>query len=129
MNTAKSALVQFEELPIKTLKRLHLVGPREKAGAVMMKDKIYEFFKVTAKHATEVKRFKRSQGYCGGEVACLAYVGMNQTICEGCSNVEKQRRQRRKTEGRTVRVSDYGKMRAQERKEEAAERKRLTGKP
>jgi hypothetical protein len=128
MNTAKSAIVQFEELPAKTRKRLHLVGPVEISGAVLMKDKIYGFFKATAKHATEVKRFKRSQGYCGGEVACLAYVGHNQTICEGCSNLARLRRQNLKEHGRKMRVSDYGRMRAQERKEEQAERARL-GKP
>jgi hypothetical protein len=124
-----TALAMFELLPQRALKRLKLTDLSTITGAILIKDRISTYFKNAAREETEVRRYKRTQGYCGGYVACLAFVGMNQSMCTECARVAREhaKRQRNGT-SRTTRQSEYGRMRAEERRIEREEKNRVAGK-
>lgn len=115
MKHNNTAISMFEQLPEQTRKKLNLVDLEAITGAVLIKDRIYGFYQRAAKEETQVRRFKRSHGYCGGRIYCLAYVGKEgETLCRQC---KRELAAQRGGEGRKNNRSAYGRMRLEERRQ------------
>jgi hypothetical protein len=130
-----NAIAMFEQLPARTRRKLDERDMESLTGAVLVKERIYQYAQLEAREKAQVKAYKRRHGYCGGRVTCLEYVGPNRTLCSACAaeqaayNDEAYARRRAKTQGergpeRRTRVTEYGAMRAEDRRLEREERER-----
>jgi hypothetical protein len=121
------ALALFERLPQATRKKLGYLSLESITGAVLIEDRIHQAYAACARIQTDLARFKRSQGYCGGEVSCMVFVGKDKRVimCDGCRRRAKEARQRAANgETRPRELTEYGKLRQKIRAQERAERER-----
>jgi len=83
-------------------------------GGAIVQDRIIAFFQGVWQLEKTLANFKVAHGYCGGFPNCTAYVGKNPKH-KACSKCRKQANNPK----RSNRVSEYGKMRRQQRKEQS----------
>lgn len=123
--SASTELILFNSLPQVTRRKLNVTDLKEVTGMILIKDRVQQYYSEDAHKRTTLRRFKRANGYCGGDVWCLAFTGPDKSLCPTChkhmqnlrNGVVKYKRG----------VSAYGQLRKRERAEEKAERDRTKG--
>ena len=110
----------IKTLPEATLKRLRLGDLALITGAVSVKERIEAFYRIIYSHQKELSQFKFSRGYCAGRPNCMAFVGKDSKhkTCAACRKYLADMRKRAEAgETRPSVPSEYGIIRARERKE------------
>lgn len=99
---------------------------RTAVDVIVIKERIQYTLQQQARLEADLRKFKRSRGYCGGERTCMVFTGDKHT-CKTCLDHYYHPHYRK-------RVTEYGKIRAREKaeerrkKHEAAEEKKRTKK-
>lgn len=73
----------LQQLPASARRKLNLVDLKAIAGALLIRDRIEQFFDDSYRREASLRKFKREHGYCGGRVTCLAFTGDGRT-CRPC---------------------------------------------
>ncbi len=111
----KGSLAAFAELiPQTTRKKLNLSDLKVLSGALLVKDRIEQFYDSTYQAEARLRKWKRSEGYCGGRPYCMTLTGPDHFYCKSCL-AEKARLLR--GEGRKNKRSDYGSIRLKEKQQ------------
>lgn len=82
---------------------------------IVIKDRIQRVYALCAREHVELRKFKRAHGYCGGSPSCME-ITEAEPYCVKCRKAQKNPRY-------TKPVYEYGKIRAEERKQD--KRKKL----
>jgi hypothetical protein len=90
-------------------------------GILLVKDRIHQFYAQTASLERGLNEFKRKHGYCSGRPFCMNPIPEGKTSCSECLKANANPKYKKK-------VSEYGKLRAIEKKEER-EGKKVQTKP
>lgn len=109
-----ASLAMVRALPKSTLRRLNLLDLKSIAGAVLIQDRIEQFYDACYRHEAALRKFKADNEYCAGRPYCLVRVGEAGGTCEAC-RLEAARIRRGET--RKVNRSEYGAMMLKKRRE------------
>ncbi len=117
-------LTDFARLvPQSVRQKLNLGELKALSGALLVKDRIQQFFMNCARQQSALQAWKVREGYCGGAPTCLVYLGPNSKF-KMCSSCRKNKVRWTRGETRKNKHSEYGAIRNKEKAAERAEKAR-----
>lgn len=122
MSKKGTSLAELAEmLPPTTRKKLNLTDFKSLTGAMLVKDRIEQHYDFVYQSEARLRKWKRTQGYCGGRPYCLTLTGPKEFYCDAC---KKEMARISRGETRRIKRSEYGRIRAKERAQEKLEKER-----
>jgi hypothetical protein len=118
MSKQGPGLAVIHQLPKKTLQKLNLGDLKSIAGAVLVRDRIEQYFDACYRHEAALRKFKSENGYCGGRPYCMTFT-KDGSPCDACA---KERARMARGDTRRTKHSEYGLLQIKKRREKAAER-------
>jgi hypothetical protein len=110
-------------VPASVRQKLNLGELKALSGALLVKDRIQQFFINCARHQSALQAWKVREGYCGGAPTCLVYLGPDSKF-KMCTSCRKNKVRWTRGETRKNKRSEYGTIRVKEKSAERAERAR-----
>jgi len=121
--TASAMLALLAKLPKSAQMALNYGALKDATAWVLVEDRIHQAYSAAAHIMTELARWKRSQGFCGGESSCMRYVGLTDRkgqplpaiMCSSCRARARERRAAALVFKKPRRLTEYGRIRAEAR--------------
>jgi hypothetical protein len=110
-------------VPPAVRQKLNLRELKALSGALLVKDRIQQYFLICARHQSALQVWKVKEGYCGGAPTCLVYLGPDAKF-KMCASCRKNKLRWTRGETRKNKRSEYGTIRVKEKAAERAEKAR-----